>query len=235
MTEKMEQGDNPPLAKLRLAGRVILLAAIVAGIAIAGTHRDALQPAAIEAALSHSAAAPVVYLAAHVVASLLFIPRALVAAAAGLMFGLWWGLIWATIGSVLGSAAGFLVARYINSGLIELEALPRLGPYFLRAERGGWPVVALIRLLPIMNHGFVNYALGLTKVSFGAYLLGSFLGQNSEHRRVRRIRRRRRARGQRPGGLAHADSDRTGGVGGRVRATIFLPQAGPGALGSDRP
>ncbi len=177
MTEKMEQGDNPPLAKLRLAGRVILLAAIVAGIAIAGTHRDALQPAAIEAALSHSAAAPVVYLAAHVVASLLFIPRALVAAAAGLMFGLWWGLIWATIGSVLGSAAGFLVARYINSGLIELEALPRLGPYFLRAERGGWPVVALIRLLPIMNHGFVNYALGLTKVSFGAYLLGSFLGQ----------------------------------------------------------
>lgn len=174
---KAEQGGNAPLARLKLAGRVLLMAAIVAGIALAWTNRQSLSPSAIEAALSHSTAAPVLFLAAHVVASLLFIPRALVAAAAGLMFGLWWGLVWATVGSVLGSAAGFLVARYINSGVIDLEALPRFGPYFLRAERGGWPVVALIRVLPIMNHTFVNYALGLTKVSFGAYLLGSLLGQ----------------------------------------------------------
>jgi uncharacterized membrane protein YdjX (TVP38/TMEM64 family) len=165
------------VAAFKLAGRFVLLAAIVAGIVLAWLHRDALSPSAIEASLSHSAWAPALYLLAHIVASLLFIPRTLVAAAAGLMFGLWWGLVWATIGSVLGSAAGFLVARYINSGMIRLEALPRLGPYFVRAERGGWPVVALIRILPIMNHSFANYALGLTKVSFGAYMIGSFLGQ----------------------------------------------------------
>lgn len=177
MTVKVEEGKNAPLAKLRLAGRAVLLAAIVVGIAFAWFNRDSLSPSAIEAAIAHSSAAPVLFLAAHTVASLLFIPRALIAAAAGLMFGLWWGLVWATIGSVLGSGAGFLVARYINSGLLDLEALPRLGPYFLRAERGGWPVVALIRVLPIMNHGFVNYALGLTNVSFGAYMFGSLLGQ----------------------------------------------------------
>lgn len=171
------QNQASVLANLRLAGRILLLAAIVAGIALAWINRASLSPSAIEAAISHSTAAPVLFLAAHIVASLLFIPRALLAAAAGLMFGLWWGLVWATAGSMLGSAAGFLIARYINSGLVDLEALPRFGPYFLRAERGGWPVVALIRVLPILNHGFINYALGLTKVSFGAYLLGSFLGQ----------------------------------------------------------
>jgi uncharacterized membrane protein YdjX (TVP38/TMEM64 family) len=37
-------------------------------------------------------------------------------------------------------------------------------------------VVTLIRLLPI-NHSFVNYALALTKVRLGDYLLGSLLGQ----------------------------------------------------------
>jgi uncharacterized membrane protein YdjX (TVP38/TMEM64 family) len=163
--------------RLKLAGRAILLAAIVAGIVLAWLNRGALSPGAIEATLSHSAWAPALYLLAHIVASLLFIPRALVAATAGLMFGLWWGLVWATIGSMLGSTAGFLIARYINSGMIQLETLPRLGPYFVRAERGGWPVVALIRILPIMNHGFANYALGLTKVRFRDYLLGSFLGQ----------------------------------------------------------
>ncbi len=177
MTVKIEQPKNSPLTKLKLAGRILLLAAIVVGIALAWINRASLSPSGIEAAISHSTAAPVLFLAAHIVTSLLFIPRALIAAAAGLMFGLWWGLLWATVGSVLGSAAGFLVARYINSGLLDLEALPRLGPYFLRAERGGWTVVALIRVLPIMNHGFINYALGLTKVSFGAYLIGSFLGQ----------------------------------------------------------
>jgi uncharacterized membrane protein YdjX (TVP38/TMEM64 family) len=177
MTEQGLPERNVSLARLKLAGRLLLLAAIVAGIVLAWLHRDALSPSAVEAALSHSAWAPVLFLCAHIAASLLFIPRALIAAAAGLMFGLWWGLVWATIGSVLGSAAGFLVARYINSGVIDLDALPRLGPYFQRAERGGWPVVALIRVLPIMNHGFVNYALGLTNVSFGAYLFGSFVGQ----------------------------------------------------------
>ena len=177
MTVKIEPSNNSPLGKLKLAGRLLLLAAILVGIVIAWLHRDALSPSTIEATLSHSRAAPILFLAGHVVASLLFIPRALVAAAAGLMFGLWWGLVWATLGSVFGSVAGFLVARYLNSGLIDVESVPRLGPYFQRAERGGWPVVALIRVLPIMNHGFVNYALGLTKVRFGDYLLGSFLGQ----------------------------------------------------------
>jgi len=165
------------LASLRHAGRALLLAAILAGIALAWLHRDALTPSAIEAALSHSRAAPILFLAGHVVASLLFIPRALVAAGAGLMFGLWWGLLWATLGSMLGSATGFLVARYINSGLLDIEGLPRFGAYFQRAERGGWPMVALLRVLPVMNHGFLNYALGLTKVRFADYLLGSFLGQ----------------------------------------------------------
>lgn len=162
---------------LQRAGRVLVLAAIVAGIALAWLHRDALSPRALEASLSHSTAAPLLYLVAHIAVSLLFIPRALIAAAAGLMFGVWWGIVWATIGSVLGSAAGFLIARYINGGLIDLEAMPRIGAYFVRAERGGWPVVALIRIMPVMPHGFVNYALGLTKVRFRDYLLGSFLGQ----------------------------------------------------------
>lgn len=162
---------------LQRAGRLLLLIVILAGVVFAWLHRASLSPSAIEASLLHSPSAPLLFLLAHIVASLVFIPRALVAAAAGLMFGLWWGLVWATIGSVLGSAAGFLVARYINSGIVDLEAMPRLGPYFLRAERGGWPVVALIRVLPIMNHTFINFALGLTKVRFRDYVLGSFLGQ----------------------------------------------------------
>jgi uncharacterized membrane protein YdjX (TVP38/TMEM64 family) len=164
-------------ATLRLGGRVLLLAAIVAGMAFVWLHRDAISPRQLQETLAPSPAAPAIYLLAHLVVSLVFIPRALIAAAAGLIFGLWWGLFWATVGCVLGSVLGFLVARYVNSGLVSLEAVPRFGPYLLRAETSGWRAVALIRVLPIMNHTFTNYAFGLTKVPLGAYALGSLVGQ----------------------------------------------------------
>ena len=165
-----------PLNRLKLVGRLFLLALLITGVVVAWLDRDALSPATIEAALTRSAAAPLLFLAAHIATSLLFIPRALIAATAGAIFGRWWGLVWATIGGVLGSACGFLVARYLYSGLIDLETLPWFGPYLQRAERGGWPVVTVIRLLPI-NHSFVNYALALTKVGLADYLIGSLLGQ----------------------------------------------------------
>ncbi len=162
---------------LRLAGRIAALVALAAGAAFAWTARGTLDPASIAAMIAAQPAAPVVFLALHVAASLLFLPRTVLAMAAGLVFGMEWGLVWASIGSVLGAVAGFLVARYINAGMIEPEAMPRLGPMLRRAEAGGWRSIMALRLIPVLPHSLTNYALGLTEVSLGAYALGSLLGQ----------------------------------------------------------
>lgn len=166
-----------PLFRLRTLGRVAWVAMIVAGLAFAWIERRELDPIAIRDTIAAYPAAPLVFLAAHVLASLLFIPRTLLAVAAGLLFGVWWGLLWATLGSVLGAIAGFLIARYVNSGWLDLESLPRIGPLLLRAERGGWRAVTALRLIPIVPHSMANYALGLTRLPLGAYALGSLLGQ----------------------------------------------------------
>jgi uncharacterized membrane protein YdjX (TVP38/TMEM64 family) len=166
-----------PWSGLRNLGRLLTLAAVVAGIGLAWSQRGALDPLAITAAIEHYPAAPLIFLAAHIAASLLFVPRTLLAAAAGLIFGLGWGMVWATAGSVVGALAGFLIARYVNGGLIEPESVPRLGPALLRAERGGWRSVAMLRLIPVLPHSLANYALGLTRLPIGAYALGSLLGQ----------------------------------------------------------
>ncbi|HYU14089.1 MAG TPA: VTT domain-containing protein, partial [Stellaceae bacterium] len=42
---------------------------------------------------------------------------------------------------------------------------------------GGWRMVAVLRLVPVIPHSLTNYALGLTGVRLGAYALGSLLGQ----------------------------------------------------------
>jgi uncharacterized membrane protein YdjX (TVP38/TMEM64 family) len=168
---------TPPLARFRAAGRVLVLVALVAGLVVAWQYRGALHPAAISTTIAQHPAAPLIFLLAHIAASLLFIPRTALAVAAGLMFGMVMGLVWATLGSVVGATAGFLVARYVNAGLIDPEAIPRLGPLLVRCEREGWRAVVAVRLIPVVPHSLANYALGLTRLSLGDYAFGSLLGQ----------------------------------------------------------
>ena len=128
------------------------------------------------AAIGRDPAAPLGFLAIHIVASLVFVPRSLLAIGAGVLFGTTWGILWAELGSVAGAAAGFLLARYISSGFVDAERGTSRSA-LERVERGGWRAVALVRLIPIMPHSLANYALGLTRIPLAAYAFGSLLGQ----------------------------------------------------------
>ena len=169
--------ETAALTWLRAFGRAALVALVLAGGGFAFAHRGALDAAAIAEALAHYPAAPLVFLLCHILASLVFFPRTVLAVAAGVLWGIWWGTLWAALGSVLGAIAGFLLARSVNRGLVDLENLRRLGPILRRAEGGGWRAVAMLRLVPIIPHSLSNYALGLTRLNLGAYALGSLLGQ----------------------------------------------------------
>ncbi len=177
MKKRTLQAAEASLDRLRIAGRAVVMLLIACGLAWAWSARGSLDPASIKQTIAKYPAAPLVFLFAHLLASLLFIPRTVLAVAAGLLFGVWMGTLWAALGSVLGAVAGFWIARYVNGGFIELEKLPRLGHILLKAERGGWRAVAALRLIPIVPHSLANYALGLTKLPVGPYALGSFLGQ----------------------------------------------------------
>lgn len=166
-----------PFSRLRLLGRIAALVLVAAGMAAVIANRGALGPAEIKNAIGGAPLAPLIFVLAHIVASLIFVPRTLLAVVAGLLFGAIGGFIWAMVGSTLGAVAGFLLARYVNSGLIDPESLPRLGPLLLRAEAGGWRAVALVRLIPVIPHPVTNYGLGLTRLSLASYTLGTLVGQ----------------------------------------------------------
>jgi uncharacterized membrane protein YdjX (TVP38/TMEM64 family) len=159
------------------AARLLVLCLLVIGAALTWRWPASLDPLAISAAIARYPAAPLGFFALHIAASLLFIPRTVLAIAAGLLFGSRWGILWAEIGGVAGAAAGFLVARYIHLGLLDLRRIARIGSIFARVECGGWRAVALLRLIPIMPHSLANYALGLTRIPLGTYAFGSLIGQ----------------------------------------------------------
>src|SRR6185437_1256441 len=166
-----------PLAAFRLAGRLAIVVVVLAGAVLLWARQGAVNAEAIAQVIAAYPAAPLVFLAIHIVASLIFFPRTVLAVAAGALFGAWAGALWAALGATIGAVAGFLLARYVNGGLVDLESMQRLGPVLRRAERGGWRAGAVLRLLPVIPHALTNYALGLTRLPLGAYAFGSLVGQ----------------------------------------------------------
>ena len=175
----IEPTEPPPaaLGGLRRLGQALVAAVLAAAFAAAWRWRGEFDPLALTALIRFYPAAPLVFLALHIAASLTFVPRSLLGIAAGLVFGVWWGLLWASLGSVVGAIVGFLLARYVHAGLFDRARWSRFAAILDRTERGGWRMVAMIRLVPVIPHSLSNYALGLTRLRLGDYALGSLLGQ----------------------------------------------------------
>jgi uncharacterized membrane protein YdjX (TVP38/TMEM64 family) len=162
-----------PPAWLRLG----LIALLVAGIAATALIESAREAEWIEARLDGLGPwLPFVYVLVHVVASLAFVPRSVMAVVAAALWGFWAACAWSLIGSTAGAVVGFLLARTVNAGLLVPEEVKRIGPLLERAERGGWRTVMMVRLIPVLPHALTNYAFGLTRVSLRDYAVGSFLG-----------------------------------------------------------
>jgi len=131
----------------------------------------------VQALLRQSIFAPPIFVALHVAFSLLFLPRAVMAISAGIVFGLWSGLLWATVGSLIGALSGFWLVRYLAADLVAPSEWPRFGSVARRVEEGGWRAVAILRLIPVFPHSPTNYLLGLTRLGTADFAFGSLLGQ----------------------------------------------------------
>jgi uncharacterized membrane protein YdjX (TVP38/TMEM64 family) len=107
-----------------------------------------------------------------------FFPGSVVMTAAGAAFGLTRGFLTAQAGATLGAGLAFLVSRYFARRRVErwVSSKPAFAAVDEAIGSEGWKIVLLTRCCPLFPYIFQNYAFGLTRVSFGHYALGSFLG-----------------------------------------------------------
>ena len=70
----------------------------------------------------------------------------------------------------------FLVARYLARSAVErrLAGNPKFAAIDRAVGEQGRKIVFLLRLTPVIPFNLINYALGLTRVRFGDYMLASF-------------------------------------------------------------
>jgi uncharacterized membrane protein YdjX (TVP38/TMEM64 family)/rhodanese-related sulfurtransferase len=121
------------------------------------------------------ALAPLGFIALFALATVLFLPGAIFGLAGGALFGPLWGSVWNLIGATLGATLAFLVARYVASDWVARRAGGRLKELIEGVEAEGWRFIAFVRLVPLFPFNLLNYALGLTRIRLGRYILTSLI------------------------------------------------------------
>lgn len=169
-----------PNTKKSFPWKLILIGAIVVGLVVASIllpMKEYLQ-AMLQWADGLGPAGPVVVAAAYILACVLFLPGSILTLGAGALFGVVVGTITVSVGSVLGASAAFLVGRTIARDAIarKVEGNAKFGAIDQAVGKQGLKIVLLTRLSPIFPFNLLNYAFGLTKVKFGHYVLGSWIG-----------------------------------------------------------
>lgn len=119
--------------------------------------------------------APLVFGLAYAVGVVCFVPGSALTLAAGALFGIVEGLLVAWTAAAVGAALAFLVARYVARGAVEhrIAGSPRFAAIDRAVGREGLKIVLLLRLSPVFPFTLLNYGLGLTKVRFLDYVIGS--------------------------------------------------------------
>jgi uncharacterized membrane protein YdjX (TVP38/TMEM64 family) len=103
------------------------------------------------------------------------IPASMLAMAAGTMYGFETGALLSSVGLSIGGILGFLASRSLFHDVAKPWVSSRMSLQKIDANiaRRGWKVVALLRLSPVAPFGITSYALGLTRLRFTDYLVGT--------------------------------------------------------------
>lgn len=159
-------------AVLRWALGLVLAGAIGLALALRG-HLDV---AALERWVAAAGVAgPLLFMLIYAAATVLFLPGSVLTLAGGALFGPFWGTLWNLTGATVGAALAFLVARYLAADWVERRAGQRLQRLNDGVAAEGWRFVAFVRLVPLLPFNLLNYALGLTRIRFSAYVIASWV------------------------------------------------------------
>jgi uncharacterized membrane protein YdjX (TVP38/TMEM64 family) len=120
--------------------------------------------------------APWTFMGIYALATLIFIPKAILSIVAGATFGLSRGLVYVLVGAVIGAIIAFLASRYLAR-----ESMGRLaGRHLVRLDtmiaKNAFTGIVIVRLIPVIPFTLINYVAGLTAIGLGTFAAASAIG-----------------------------------------------------------
>jgi uncharacterized membrane protein YdjX (TVP38/TMEM64 family) len=119
--------------------------------------------------------APVVFMLIYTVGVCLFLPGTLLTGLGAAIFGAYWGFVYVWFGAMAGAAAAFWIGRTLGREFAASLIGNKLQKYDDAIERNGFATVLYMRLV-YFPFTPMNFGMGLTKVRFLDYVLGTGLG-----------------------------------------------------------
>lgn len=156
--------------------RLLLLLLVAGVIVFASLNTEQLNPQSIQQFIEDSGQlAPLFFILAYILSTVLFLPGSLLTLLGGALFGPVLGTLYSLTAATLGAMLAFLIARYLASDWVAQKSSGKLKQLMLGVESEGWRFVAFTRLVPLFPFNLLNYALGLTRISFLQYSLATFI------------------------------------------------------------
>ncbi|XGV98856.1 MAG: TVP38/TMEM64 family protein [Leptolyngbya sp. BL-A-14] len=158
--------------------KVLFLAiGCIAATALAFYGSGGLDPAQLLSWLRSTGFwAPLFYILLYTIATVLIMPSTPLNLLGGALFGPWLGTLWTSAGAVLAAIVTFAFTRTLGRKAVARKLSGRWQALDAEVRRGGLLYMIAIRLVPFMPYGLLNFAAGLTSVSYRDYLLGTLLG-----------------------------------------------------------
>lgn len=120
--------------------------------------------------------APLVFVLAYALLTILMFPGSLLTAAGGLLFGSAWGTVLAMLGASAGAAGAFLLGRRLGREQVTRLASGRIETLDRWLTRQGFVAVLYARLISVIPFNVLNYGAGVTGVRFRDYLVATVPG-----------------------------------------------------------
>jgi len=105
-------------------------------------------------------------------------PGTLFTIAGGLLFGRWFGTLYNVLGATLGASGAFWIARLVSRKTItkRFGHTKWFSAFNRGMEKNGFNYMLFVRLVPLFPFNGINFASGITNISFRDYTLGTAIG-----------------------------------------------------------
>ena len=120
--------------------------------------------------------APMVFIAAHTLMAVFFLPCSPMTLLAGVLWGGGYGLAISMLAALASSATTFLLSRSFLHGKIEnflVHRYPKVTELLAQAALHDWKIIAVSQLNPLVPASTLGYAFGLSPITLKRYILFS--------------------------------------------------------------
>jgi len=160
--------------------RFSLFALLISGIALGIFYRDQLNPADLQNWIENAgSAAPLIFMLIYIVGTVFFLPGSVLTLLGGALFGPLIGTFINLTAATVGAMISFLISGFLGADWVAKKMASgndgRLKQIINGVENEGWRFVAFTRLVPLFPFNLLNYALGLTKISFSQYSIATYI------------------------------------------------------------